>query len=463
MQCPPRGRALSERTLSHHARRVAVPTYDRAHLSPGVVHIGVGGFHRAHQAVYLDDLAAGGVSMDWGIVGVGLRSTRARDALVPQDCLYTVVQPGANREEVRVIGALRGCLAATDSREAVLRLLASQRTRLVTLTVTAAGYHVGPRGELACEDPEIADDLRRPGAPTTLPGYLVEALDRRRRAGVAPFTVMSCDNVPGNGAVARACVMGLAEARDGRLARWIGEQVAFPHSMIDRITPRTTIAARRSLVARHGVADRWPVTTEAFSQWIVEDAFCGSRPPLESVGVQFVADVEPFELVKKRLLNGTHCAIAYLGLMAGLETPAQAMSDPSLGPFTARLMDEEVAPLLPRTTGLDVAAYARTVRRRLANPRIGDQLERLSARGATKVPAYLLPSLAAARRARRPFRLLALAVAGWLVAADRSAHDPLLGELAGEPEVVAAVRTLRSEGVRGALSRSLSAPLEVAA
>jgi mannitol-1-phosphate/altronate dehydrogenase len=205
------------------------------------------------------------------------------------------------------------------------------------------------------------------------------------------------------------------------------------------------------------------VTTEAFSQWIVEDAFCGSRPPLESVGVQFVADVEPFELVKKRLLNGTHCAIAYLGLMAGLETPAQAMSDPSLGPFTARLMDEEVVPLLPRTTGLDVAAYARTVRRRLANPRIGDQLERLSARGATKVPAYLLPSLAAARRARRPFRLLALAVAGWLVAADRSAHDPLLGELAGEPEVVAAVRTLRSEGVRGALSRSLSAPLEVAA
>ena len=440
-----------------------MPTYDRARLAPGVVHIGVGGFHRAHQAVYFDELAEQGVSMDWGIVGVSLRTTRARDALAPQDCLYSVVERGMELDEVRVVGALRGCLASADGREAVLDVLASERTRLVTLTVTAGGYCLGASGEPAWDEPEVRHDLLRPEAPKTAPGYLVEALARRRRAGVPPFTVLSCDNVPGNGRVARTAVLGFAEARDAGLARWIGEHVAFPHSVVDRITPRTTSAARRSLTALHGVDDRWPVTTESFSQWIVEDAFTGTRPPLEAVGVTVVSDVGPFEQVKKRLLNGTHCAIAQLGLMTGMATTADVMGDALLGSFVRRLMDQEIAPLLPRVEGLDVPGYARTVRRRLANPRVGDQLERLAARGPVKVPAYLLPSLTAARRAGRDYPLLALGVAGWLVGDGLSSHDHRLGELGGDPAIAGAVEALTTHGPRGAVGRALSTGLGVVA
>ena len=473
-----------------------MPTYDRSRLKPGVVHIGVGGFHRAHQAVYLDELAQRRVSMDWGVVGVGLNSPDMRAALAPQDFLYTVVQHGPGSDDVRIVGAMRDCLLARDRPEAVLEVLAAETTRLVTLTVTGGGYRLDPAtGELAADAPEVVHDLRHPSLPLTLPGYLVEALDRRRRRGVAPFTVLSCDNVPRNGSAARASVTGLAGLRDGGLGAWIEERVAFPHSVVDRITPTTTTDARRSLASVHGVEDRWPVTTENYTQWVVEDRFCNERPPLEEVGVDFVADVAPFELVKKRLLNGTHCAIGFLGLLAGHRTTTQVMADPLLAAYVGRLMDDEIAPLLPPVPGLDLRAYTASVRSRLGNPRMADRLTRLSARSSTKMPAYLLPSLAAARTSGRSSELLNLAVAAWLVCLCepdgievRDAHatrlrtlardggdDPrpllrerwLFGEL-GEDEVLSrslrtAMRALRRHGARAVVGSALSARLEAAA
>jgi fructuronate reductase/mannitol 2-dehydrogenase len=361
--------------------------------------------------------------MDWGIVGVGLRSGRMRAALAPQDCLYTVLERGPGGERARVVGAMRGCLVGPRNPETVLRVLSRPDTRLVTVTVTGGGYHIdAATGELDWGAAPIEHDLRHPRSPVSLPGYLAEALDRRRRHGTAPFTVLSCDNVPRNGAVVKQAVTELAARRDPALGRWIEAQVSFPHSMVDRITPRTTIDVRRALAADHGVDDRWPVLTEPFSQWVVEDDFSNERPPLEQVGVEFVADVAPFELAKKRLLNGTHCALAYLGLLAGHATTAQAMADPRLRDLTTRLMDE-VVQLLPPSPGLDAIDYARTIRERLANRGMADQLTRLAARGSTKMPAYLLPSLAQARRENRPCGLLATAVAAWLLCLrDPEAH-----------------------------------------
>jgi fructuronate reductase/mannitol 2-dehydrogenase len=388
------------------------------------------------------------------------------------------------------------CLFAPDEPGAVLRALAAESTRVVTLTITGDGYHVDPgSGELIVDHPAVARDLRLPHRPATAVGYLVEALDRRRRAGLDPFTVLSCDNVPGNGRVARSAVTGFARLRDPRLAAWIEERVAFPHTIVDRITPATTPAARSALAEEFGVDDRWPVTTEPFSQWVVEDEFCNRRPPLQEVGVQFVADVGPYELTKKRLLNGSHSAMAYLGHLAGHRDSAAVVADPVFAAYLTRLMDQEIAPLLPGDAAGDPLEYARTVRRRLANPRMGDRLARLGARGSTKLPAYLLPSVAEARAAGRPHPLLTLAVAGWMrylrgvddhgrpidvedarakrlcALALRGGIDPrpllrerdIFGDLSGDErfaeELSDALRTLSRAGARGAVAAAVEPAL----
>ena len=486
---------LNDLTLRHHAKRVAVPTYSRERLGSGVVHVGVGAFHRAHQAVYFDELAQRGISSEWGITGVGLHSEEVRAALAPQNWLYTVIERGAAAERIRVVGAMKNCLLARTDPETVFAVMARKETRLVTLTVTGGGYHVDPvTGQLDRDHPD-AGPTARSRAPLTAAGYLVEALDRRRRDRIAPFTVLSCDNVPHNGSVARTAVTGLAALRDRRLARWIEHEVAFPDSVVDRITPATAPAARRSLAGAHGITDRWPVTTEAFTQWIVQSDFCNSRPPLEEVGVEFVADVAPYALAKKRLLNGAHCAMAFLGLLAGRDTTAEVMADPLLGGFVARLMDEEILPLVAAVPGLELREYARTIRGRFANPAMADRLTRLSARASAKMPAYLLPSLAEARAARRPTELLSLAVAGWLLAlghtggiaiddphavrlrmlAVTGGDDPrpllrerwLFGDLADDEALADTVgdwmHLLRHYGARTVIADALSADLRMAA
>jgi mannitol 2-dehydrogenase len=394
--------------------KVTFPTYDRTGLGPGIVHIGVGGFHRAHQGVFLDELAQQGISSDWGLIGVGLRAGKGRQELLAQDCLYTVLQRAPDRDEARVVGVMLDYLYGPEDRAAVLGALASPRTRIVSLTVTGNGYGVDAGGRLDLGDPGVAHDLARPQQPASVLGYLAEGLRLRRDAGLAPFTVLSCDNLPENGSTARNALVSFAGHRDEGLADWIEENVAFPSSVVDRITPATSAEHRRLLADEFGIGDRDPVVSEDYRQWVVEDEFCNGRPPLEEVGVQFVADVTPYELNKKRLLNGSHCALGYLGYLCGYERIDEALSDPVLGRYTEALMDEEVGPLLPRMLGLDLAAYKRTLLTRLANPRIGDRLQRLCGRGTTKMPAYLLPSLSEAIEQGRPHDKLTLAVAAWI-------------------------------------------------
>jgi fructuronate reductase/mannitol 2-dehydrogenase len=294
----------------------------------------------------------------------------------------------------------------------VLAVLSAPRTRLVTLTLTGDGYPYDPTAGLVLDD-DLRRELADPTRPSTAFGYLVAGLDQRRRNGARGLTILSCDNRPDSAVAARATVLALAELRDPALARWIEDQVSFPDSMVDRITPATDDAHRLQVIEQLGISDRWPVVTEPFSQWVIEDAFVRARPPLDHVGAQFVADVAPYKQVKTSLLNGTHCALGYLGTLAGLADTGEAMADPLLRSYVAGLMASEVAPLLPSGVRLDLGDYQRTVLERLANPSLVDPLSRLAGRASTKAPAYLLPSLLAAAQQGRPHELLALAVAAW--------------------------------------------------
>ncbi|MFL6144786.1 MAG: mannitol dehydrogenase family protein [Labedaea sp.] len=435
-----------------------------------MVHFGAGGFHRAHQAVYFDELAELGFT-HWGVIGVGMRRPELGEALRAQDNLFTVVQRGSRDSAARVVGSMVEYLLLTKDLGAVRRWLVDPEIRLVTLTITADGYRVPT-------DPE--------GASASVFGLLVDALDARRRANDAPFTVLSCDNLPDAAAAARGAVMALAGRRDPALAEWIDRRVTFPGSMVDRITPATTQADRHEVEREFHVDDRWPVITEQFSQWVVQDAFCNDRPPLDLVGVSFVPDVAPYKLIKSRLLNGTHCALGYVGALAGCRSTDEAMADPVVAGFVERLMREEIAPLLPTDVpGMELDAYCGTLLDRFRNPAIGDRLSRLCRRGSTKMPDYLLPSLHEARRQGRPRERLTFAVAAWLrylrgvdldgepievqdaradelsAAAERGGDDPspmlgfteIFGDLVEDTDCVADLRrfmtALDRDGVRG--------------
>ncbi len=405
---------LSQRALRRYTGRLSLPTYDRSALVPSVVHMSVGGFSRAHQLTYLDDVAERRISSDWGVIGVGLRSRTMKEALAPQDHLYTVVERSPDGERARVVGVMIDYHFAPDDPSRVLDVLADPRTRMVTMTITDAGYRVDPgTGVFDADDDDLRWDLEQADRPRTVFGFLVEALDRRRRTGIPPFTVVSCDNVHRNGQVARAAVVGFARRRDEVLARWIADRASFPSSMVDRITPHTAPEEREAVARRYGLRDRWPVITEPFSQWFIEDTFSHGRPPLDEVGVRFVSDVGDYELMKTRLLNASHSALGYLGSLAGHTRMDELMADPVFAEYVARLMDDEVTPLLPQPDGVDLAEYKRTLLQRFANPAIADGLPRLCRRGSTKLPHHLLPSLRQALAEGRPTRLLTLAVAGW--------------------------------------------------
>ena len=412
---------LNDLLLSALPLPVVVPRYDRRTVTPGIVHIGVGGFHRAHEAVYLDDLMALGAGRKWGICGVGVRPADAamRDALVPQDCLYTVVTRSAEGDAARVIGSLKRFLFAPEQTEAVLEALAAPETRIVSLTITEGGYNFSPAtGEFDGENPDVRHDLKDPAHPVSVFGFLAEALDRRRRAGSAPFTILSCDNVPENGDMARKTLLAFAALRnpalrDPALRDWIAARAAFPNSMVDRITPQTTDADRAMVREEFGIEDDWPVVCEPFRQWIIEDKFSNGRPLLERVGVQFTTDVHPYEMMKLRLLNASHSAMGYLGFLAGFPFIHEIMADDVFREFIKRLMDQEVTPLLAPVPGIDLAEYKGTLLTRFANPAIKDQTARICLDGSSKVPKFLLPSLREAA-GRGPSALLTLALAGWL-------------------------------------------------
>jgi len=407
---------LTSGNLTSLAPGVAIPAYDRSRIRVGIVHLGVGGFHRAHQAMYLDRLMNDGQAQDWGICGVGvLPSDRLMaDVLAAQDHLYTlVVKHPDGTLEPRVIGSLVDYLYAPDDPEAVLDRLADPATRIVTLTVTEGGYNIHPvTGLFRADDAAVRADLRPGAVPRTSFGLLTEALVRRRDRGIAPFTVVSCDNIQGNGEVACRSLSAFAELRDPELGAWVREQVAFPNSMVDRITPVTTDDDRRELAEQFGVVDRWPVVCEPFVQWVLE-ATPDERPPLEAAGVQLVRDVAPYELMKLRLLNASHQAVAYLGYLAGYRYVHEACGDPLFARFLRAYMDDEATPTLEPVPGIDLDDYKSVLIARFSSPHIRDTLARNATDTSDRIPKFLLPVLRRNLERGGPVRLSAAVIAGW--------------------------------------------------
>ncbi len=417
---------------------VSGPGYDRTQVTCGIVHLGVGGFHRAHQAVYLDELMHDGKALDWGICGVGVMpgDVRMRDALAAQDCLYTVmVKHPDGRVEARVVASMIEYLFAPDDPDAVVERMAAPSTRIVSLTVTEGGYHVHPvTGLLDAADPGLVADLAPGAVPRTAFGLVVEALSRRRRRGIAPFTVLSCDNIRGNGSVARQMLAAFARLRDDELGEWIASSVAFPNSMVDRITPVTTNDDRHLLAERFGVTDQWPVVCEPFTQWVIEDHFPTGRPPLEDVGAELVDDVEPYELMKLRLLNAGHQAMAYLGYLAGYRYAHEVAQDPLFARFVRGYMDQEATPTLLPVPRIDLEDYKTTLVSRFANPEIRDTLARLCAESSDRIPAWLVPVIRARLAKGGSVAHSALVVAAWARYAEGVDED-------GQPiEIVDRVR-----------------------
>jgi mannitol 2-dehydrogenase len=387
---------LSNATLGTIAARAAVPRYDRSALAAGIVHFGIGNFHRAHQAVYLDDLFGLGRDLDFAIVGTGVTAfdTRMIDVLEGQDFLSTVVEQEAGRSHARVTGPMIGAIRP-DDRAAIVARLADPAIRIVSMTVTEGGYFVDPAtGRFNPGHADVVADAAAPEAPRTVFGLIAAGLRARRAAGIAPFTVMSCDNLPHNGVVTRNAVAGLTELSDPAFAAWIREAVAFPNGMVDRITPATGDRERRIARDDFGIDDGWPVFCEDFRQWVLEDTFPAGRPALEAVGVQFVPDVTPFELMKIRILNGGHAVIAYPGGLLDIHFVHEAMEHPLIRAFLTKVEEEEIIPVVPPVPDTDTGAYHRLIQRRFANPKIGDTIRRLCLDGSNRQPKFIIPTIA---------------------------------------------------------------------
>ena len=405
---------LSLDTLSDLPAAVSRPAYDVRATTAGVVHLGVGAFHRAHQAVYLDDRLNAG-ERGWGVIGASLRSPDTRDALASQHGLYAVMVRSGEGTRTRVVGALRGLLVAPEDPERLVAAMADPRVRIVSLTVTEKGYcHDPTTGALREDHPDIRRDLATPLSPVSAPGFLVEALRRRREAGVAPFTVLTCDNLPANGETVHRVIGRLAALRDPDLGRWVAGEVACPSTMVDRIVPATTDADRAAAAEAMGLEDAWPIATEPFTQWVIEDRFPGGRPRLEEAGAQLVSDVAPYELMKLRLLNGSHSTLAYLGYLAGHETVADAMGDAGLARLVAGLMDEEVSPTLAVPPGADLAGYKSSLQERFRNPALRHRTWQIAMDGSQKLPQRLLGTVRDRLNAGAPIPRLALGVAAWM-------------------------------------------------
>jgi fructuronate reductase len=438
----------------------------------GIVHLGLGAFFRAHGAIYVDQAmaASGG---DWGILGVSLQSPDMRDRLAPQGGTYLAVEMGPGGETARHIQSVQGVLVAREDPGAVLAAMAAPGVRIVSLTVTEKGYcHEPGTGRLNSDHPDIAHDLSHP-LPRSAPGYRVRALELRRAAGLAPFTVLCCDNLPENGRVVRSVVLDLARRIDPALADWIADQGRFPSTMVDRIVPATQPPDIDRVAALTGKHDAAPVLHEPFRQWVVEDDFvAGARPDLGAAGVQLVADVTPFEHMKLRMLNGTHSALAYLGYLAGHQTVADTVADPVFAAFVRHLWTAEIIPALDPPPGVDLPAYAAQLMDRYANPAIRHRTWQIAMDGSQKLPQRILGTLATNLAAGRASRGLILAIAGWMTCvrghdlsgAPIDVRDPMAATLhaaANAPDPVGALLSLRAIFPRG-LAAGIEGPVRAA-
>ena len=396
---------------------VSVPRYDRSAVTAGIVHFGVGGFHRAHQAMVVDDLLGAGEATDWGICGVGVleQDRRMKQVMDDQDCLYTLVLKHPDgRREARVIGSIVDYLLAVDDPGAVVERMASPAIRIVSLTITEGGYNFDQvTGEFDADNVDVRHDLEPGALPRTVFGLVAAALERRRERGIEPFTVMSCDNIQGNGHVARTMFTAFARLKSPELADWMDANVSFPNSMVDRITPVTSDTDRAEVRNSLGIADEWPVVAEPFFQWVLEDDFPLGRPPYEHASVQVVHDVEPYELMKLRLLNASHQGLCYFGYLSGYRYAHEACADPAITAFLLGYMIDEAMPTLLPVPGIDLDVYSKTLIERFSNPEVQDTLARLCAESSDRIPKWLLPVVRAQLDAGGPIARSAAIVASW--------------------------------------------------
>jgi len=374
---------------------IEAPNYDRSSVSVGIAHIGTGHFHRAHQAMYIDRLLRQGLAHDWGICGIGVMpgDWTMRDVLTDQDGLYTLIleKPDGTRD-AHVIGSIIDYRYAPDDSESALEVLAAPSTRIISMTITEGGY-------------------RDPDGPAF--ALIVEALDRRRRRGIAAPTIVSCDNIENNGEIAGRAVLANAESRDPELAEWVSDHVEFPSSMVDRITPATTLQMAKEVRRDFGVNDRWPVVAEPFAAWVLEDKFADGRPPLEQAGVLLVDDVAPYELMKLRLLNAGHQCLAYFAHLCGFEFVHEAASDPVFAEFLLAYFESEAVPTLPPVPGIDLHEFSRTLIERFSNPGVRDTVARLCAFSSDRIPKWLLPVINDNLASDGSVRVAAAVVASW--------------------------------------------------
>ena len=406
---------LNNKTLNEIGGSVALPKYDRSKLTAGILHFGIGNFHRAHQAVYLDDLMNQGEALDWGVLGAGVMAadSRMKELLAAQDYLTTIVEEEAQSRKVRVTGSMCGFVTPGDA-AATVAALTDPAIRIVSMTVTEGGYFIDPLTAAFDEThPAMMADAKSPDRPKTVFGIIAAGLAQRRANGDAPFTVMSCDNIPHNGNVARNAVAGVAALSDPAFAEWIIANVAFPNGMVDRIATATTDAQRQTLAVEYGVEDGWPVFCEDFRQWVLEDSFPAGRPPLEAAGVQFVSDVTPYEHMKIRILNGGHAIIGYPAGLLGIEYVHEAMAHPLIAAFLQKVALEEIIPIIPPVPNTDLNGYLALIKTRFANPKIGDTIGRICFDGSNRQPKFIIPSIADRLDAGASVTGLALESALW--------------------------------------------------
>ena len=421
---------LQQASLTQLPAEVTYPSYDRSQVKAGIVHIGVGGFHRSHEAFYTDQLLATTGSTEWGICGIGLREgdRKIADVLKQQDYLYTlVVKHPDGKIENRVIGSIIDFMLACDNPTAVIHKMAHVDTKIVSLTITEGGYNFNPAtGEFDFTNPDVQHDLTHPDQPKTVFGYLTAALKARRAAGLPAFTIQSCDNIQHNGNMTRKMVLAFAQQQDADLAQWIATEVRFPNAMVDRITPVTTLADIQTL-EEQGVTDAWPVVCEPFTQWVIEDTFSNGRPAWEEVGAQFVEDVTPYETMKIRLLNAGHSVLGLLGSLHGHETIDGCIADPLFATFLRQFMDVEATPVLDPVPGINLDQYKDTLIERFGNPNVKDNLARICLESSSKLPKFLISTITENLAKGGRIEQASLVLAAWCYYSDKGVNQ------AGEP------------------------------
>jgi mannitol 2-dehydrogenase len=410
---------LNNSSLKELTVRVSVPTYNRENVKTGIVHVGVGGFHRAHEAMYIDQLLHDESNANWGICGVALLSfdQKIYNTLNDQDGLYTlVVKELDGTLTKRVIGSIVDCLFAPESPIAVIEKMAHPDVKIITLTITEGGYNLNEAtGTFNFSNPQIIHDSKNPDSPTTIFGYLTQALKLRKEQNAGAVTILSCDNIQENGHVTKKMLLSYIAFAEPDLLDWINDNVSFPNSMVDRITPATMPADIAELKEVSGIEDQWPVVCESFQQWVIEDDFIAGRPNLESVGVQFVKNVAPFEKMKLGLLNAGHSVVGILGSLRGYSTIDEAVTDPNIGTFLANYLDAEVTPILRDLEGMDLKAYKQTLINRFSNIYIKDQIDRICSETSAKIPKFILPTVQEQLKSNKAISYASFVIAAWAI------------------------------------------------